>query len=223
MFTVEKIKSVQVRKLAVLGIAAILFASCTQVYFTEPQPPNTKSDALFPKEIRGTYILEEDTVHINIASYRYPEEYSKAIHTSELDTISGIRIEGNLVYDDEIPIEEGIPYRILNDTLYYNTVLYVEQQLSENFQIKQDGNFMVVNQKEEDEEHWTVYLLKKRRNGNISIYTVGDFGDKIDKFFGITEFEKIGKRSYLVEPTKKEFRKLIKKGLFVKSSDLVKV
>ncbi len=223
MFTVKKVKLLKINKLILMSIAAIFWSSCTNVYFSEPQPTNTASVRSFPKEIHGAYILEGDTIYIHKEGYQFPEEYAKAIPTNQLDTMRGIRIANQLIYDDSVPTEEGIPFKITNDTLYYKKTLYLEQPFSEAFIVKKEGDFMVVNQKEEGEEHWNVFLLKKRRNGNISLYAVGDFEEKIEKFFTITDFKELGKKSYLIAPTKREFKKLIKKGFFVKSGDLVKI
>lgn len=219
----EKRSPFRVHKLVAFAFAAIFFSACTTVYFTEAQPANQTALKAFPKEFRGTYEFEGDTFSVLKNGYRYPEEFSKTILMSEIDTMKGIRLTEDYIYDDAVPTEQGIPYRISNDTLYYQTVLQLTTSISETFQLKKEGKYLVFSQKEEDEMYYTVLLLKKRSNGNIRIYSVGDFDEKIEKFFDITDFEKIGKRSYVVEPSRAEFQKLIKKGLFVKGGEFVKV
>lgn len=41
-----------------------LFGGCTKVYFDQPQPKNAKALNVVPKELRGKWVLDEDTTYI---------------------------------------------------------------------------------------------------------------------------------------------------------------
>ena len=50
----------------------VLISSCVEVRFEQPQPAGIKAEKIFPADLQGTYIDENnDTLFINTVTYRF--------------------------------------------------------------------------------------------------------------------------------------------------------
>lgn len=218
------------KTISILLFLAVTFGGCTSIYFAEPQPRGTEVLESFPKDIQGIYIVDEeeekDTIHVEASRYTYPEIFEAHIPMGSLDSLTNIRIVDNLLYNDLLPIKHGITFNIENDTLHYRIKVRLSTYLSDSLILKRQGNIWVLNEKEEGKNYWNVYLIEKLKNKNLNLLTIGHFSTessvdpkieydgKLEDFYTITDFVQFEEGKYIVNPTAKEFKKLIKKGLF---------
>ena len=211
---------------------------CTSIYFEEPQPLNITELNSFPENIQGTYVPidgSEDTIFIKMYEYEYPEFYEKSIPMAAIDTLTDIRIMGDLVFDNALPTNNGINFTIRNDTLHYKIKLNTSTILSDSLVLKKFGKQLVLSIKVDGEKYWEVYLIKKDKNGYLRIFSTGEFSTdsvpdnkikndgQLKDYFSITHFKQIDDSNYLINPTEKEFKKLIRKDFFVEALRYKKV
>lgn len=209
--------------------AIILTCSCTRIYFEQPQPQGIKALSAFPEAVRGAYLADKDTFNIKEHEFTYTDFFDKSITLSEANSSPSIMIEDSLIHDKSSLEHEGAVYRKSNDTLYYRVKLRVSQVLSDSLVLKAYDRFWVLNEREDNKEVWNTYLLEKFENGDICIWSVGNFKTETNRdkkikyetelkdFYRITEFIKISEDEYLINPSSKEFKKLVKNDFFVKA------
>jgi len=214
----------------------IILESCSSIYFAQPQPQGGATLKSFPKEFQGSYIGEDkDTVYIKKNKYVYPEIFEKHIPMVKLDSLADVRIEDGLLFDDSIPTNKGIRFTITADTLHYRIKLNLSKFLSDSLVIKKHKGLLILNKKEKEENYWKVYLIEKLNNDDLRLSTIGNFKTEetpnqkikydgvLEDFYSITRFQKIDTSKYLINPTYKEFKKLLKKGLFAKWNEYKKI
>ena len=175
-------------------IVLLSLTSCLTIYFEQPQPAGSKVLTSFPAKMQGAYTSNDegkDTAYVLTDRYVFFENEEKFNGT------------------DTVEVE-----------------VLREEILSTNLVLKKQGKYYVLNDKEDGKDYWNVYLLNIQKNGDIAVMLTGDFETEEDtiqlndpkkslnEFFDITEFQKLDKNEYLVNPTRKEFKKLIKQGLF---------
>ncbi|TLX76984.1 hypothetical protein E9993_04675 [Labilibacter sediminis] len=227
------------KTLFITTFVLVFITSCTCVHFSEPQPKGSPVLNAFPKDYIGVYVSssekEKDTVYIHERFYEIPETYSEKIHIEKLNKHKNIKLKNNLLYNTSIPVDIGIPYSIKNDTLSYKINLLIPYYLSDSLQLKKLGKYFVLNQKDLYKEYWSVYLLSKQKDESIKLEMVGNFDtntdDKnktrydgnINDFFHITDFKEIENENYLINPSKRELKKLIRKDFFKELDVLLKV
>ncbi len=203
----------------------LMLGGCLTLQFEEPQPSGADVLQQFPKSFRGHYVFEDDTIEVGTNRVYYPEEYSKSIALSELEKTEELRVEDNLIYDSTLPTQEGVAFKVSNDTLRYETTLRLHYQLSDTLQLRKLGKWLIVNHKDEDDDYWDVYLLARKRK-DLILYVTGNFKvddrntkveteeRKLSEFFAITNFRKVSNKHYILNPTKKELKALIKADFF---------
>lgn len=211
----------------VIAILTVLSQSCTSIYFSVPQPKGSPDLASFPAAVQGTYTADEDldTLFIIGNGYQYPEEFERRIPMSDLDSVPEITFDGDLLFDSSLPEKRGIRFTISNDTLHYKVRLYVTRQLSDSLVLKKLGSWLILSEREKPDAYWEVYLIEKQAGGDLKAYAVKnlevedsesdrEYDGRLSDFYSITNFQKIGESDYLVDPSRRELKKLIKKGLF---------
>ncbi|UII32574.1 hypothetical protein LVD17_01805 [Fulvivirga ulvae] len=209
--------------------AIILTCSCTRIYFEQPQPLGAKALTAFPKDIRGAYLADNDTFYIKELEFTYTDLFDRSITQAEINSSSSVTVKDSLIYDKSSLYKTGFKYHITKDTLHYKVMLRVSQVLSDSLVLKAYDRFWVLNEREDNKEVWNTYLIEKFENGDICIWSVGNFKTETNRdgkikyqaelkdFYKITEFIKIGEDEYLINPTLKEFKMLIKNGFFIKA------
>ncbi|MEQ8241862.1 hypothetical protein [Fulvivirga sp.] len=218
--------------LAPLILAAIAFSSCTTIYFEQPQPSGDPALDGFPKSFQGSYFVKDgdqtDTLFVEKDKFIYPENFKKSLPAASLDTISTMRIANGLLYDDEVPIDYGIPFTENNDSIHYDIRVKMAKKLSEVLVLKKFGKLLVLNEKEENKNYWNAYLIEKLKNGDLQVSAVGNFkpegvedkkgnfDGELKDFYSITSFKKLTDDSFLINPDKKAFQQLFNKGFFKK-------
>lgn len=220
------------KSLLSLVFATLAFSSCTTVYFEQPQPSGEPALNGFPKSFQGAYFIKDgetiDTMFVESDKFVYPETFKKDLVKASLDTLTSIRITNGLLYDDEIPIDYGIPFTESNDTIRYDITIKIPKKLSEVLILKKFGKLLVLNEKEEKKDFWNSYLIEKLKDGSLQVSAVGNFktedsesttgkydGDLKD-FYSITPFTKLNDDAYSINPDKKAFQQLFDKGFFKK-------
>lgn len=220
-------------------ISTVVLSSCTTIYFEHPQPKGNASLKGFPKSFIGTYLIEDgkqvDTLTIEANRFIYPETFKKDFLVASLDSMTTIRIEDGLLYDDAVPISEGIPYTETNDSIHYNITIKLSKYLSDSLIIKQFGKGIVLNEKEAHSNYWNSYLIENLSDGSLQLFAVGNFKtedsenqkDKYDgelkDFFSITSFTKVSDNTYSIDPDEKTFQQLFDKEFFKKAAVYQKI
>ncbi len=239
MILLEKPTPSKMKKTYIILAFTLALNSCTTIYFKQPQPQSNAALKNFPLEFQGAYIPQEennqDTVYIMADKIIYPETYENFLPVSSLDSMVNIRIVGDSLYNSLIPIKHGIAFTITNDTLHYRLETKISMRLSDTLIIKKEGKYLVFNEKESGTEYWNVYLIEKLENENLRVLATGNFKTKehfnskqkydgnLKDFYGITNFVELDTTKYLIDPTVDEFRKLVKKGLFVEAQVYLKI
>lgn len=219
-----------------IGALAFLMGSCTSIYFEESQPRFKEAMSEFPGDLRGTYIMDGDTISINERVYDYPELFERSFALNEIDSFPEIRIEGELLIDESLPIKTGVAFKSDNDTIEYSVKIKMTKPLSEKLVLKSHGDYFVISEENEDiEGQWEIFLIKELKNGDLDLMSVGNFkpegiednnqsyDGELKEYVGITPFTKLSDRKYIINPTPKEFSQLIKKGFFVRVGTLARL
>ena len=211
------------RNILVLASLSVLLSSCFSVDFLVPQPQGAKNLTEFPKSIVGTYVMNGDTIEVKARSYTMVDEkYDENIAVTEIKNNDELRLTDDFIYDAGIDPELPLKYIIENDTVKYHYTKKVEFFLSDSVVIRKYKKFTVLNLREG--KNWTVILIARQKNANLHIAMIhdgeGEDGLTIaeDSLIGAIEtvckVTHTGESSYLINPSKTEFKKLIKIGAF---------
>lgn len=203
-----------------------LLTSCTTIYFEEPQPKGGKNLKSIPEKFHGEYRLsEEQDLYVNEFNYVVKSFESKKISIEEIHSNENIKITDSLVFDNDLKMGIGLPYKRINDSIFYNLLTIDTIFLSDSVILRKLKRNYVLNQTDSS-GYWNVMLIEKDKSGDLLISSVGLFDDSereesmlkpevdLEYFFDVTKFKKIGDKKYLIAPTKREFKKLMKKGFF---------
>ncbi|MBL4657919.1 MAG: hypothetical protein JKX73_07965 [Flavobacteriales bacterium] len=130
------------------------------------------------------------------------------------------KLIGNYLADDDTVVVTHKSYTMENETFY----------ISDSVVVKKFKKFYVVSVREE--QTWTVMLVEQQKSGDLAMYSISndDYPDgaNCNKDSLIAEMKKICKvkkrdHGYFAKPSKKEFKKLIKKDIFRPAGDLIKM
>jgi hypothetical protein len=219
------------KKIALILGILIIVASCKKadapadaftLYFEAPQPINDSELDRFPNKFKGLYMNSDSTfLRINENTVQYEWYYNLMIHKRELDSL--IRkydiVDGKLIikdtnqkYDmiykgDSIQLEEK---KI--DTLfrfsYYNKAKRIDGKLVLN---KRDSIF------------WTVRILSIENDVlRINNILLMDDLEKLDSITAIKS-QKLDSTSFVVKPTRREFKSVLKLKNFGYQQEFKKV
>ena len=219
-----------------IATLAFFMGSCTSIYFEEPQPRFKEAMLEFPSDLRGTYVMDGDTISINEREYDYPELFERSFAINEIDSFPEIRFEGELLIDETLPIKTGVEFKTDNDTIEYSVKIKLTKPLSEKLILKSHGDYYTISEQNEDiEGQWEVFLIEELKSGDLDLLSVGNFkpegiedssqsyDGELKDYTGITPFTKLSDRKFIINPTPKEFSQLIKKGFFVRVGTLVRL
>lgn len=163
--------------------------SCDTIYFTRPQPIDSKNIYEFPKKIRGVYtnnsrdrnITDWDSIIITKDYFRSVEFSDQKISKHFIDTSSYFILLDNKIYNfdnkDEIILSGGFPYTILRDTIFYKEKKITEIILSKKAFLRQvSKNNYILNFRPEqknwaefNENWWIICLIQITDNGNTIV------------------------------------------------------
>ena len=212
-------------KIQLIIILSLLFTSCTTIFFEEAQPFGVNSLESFPTKLQGKFISETDTFIVEEKKYSFPLVYEDKISMDSVNVDPTLTIKDGLFYSEDIPLKTGIKYTIENDSLHYKKQIRAYKTLSDSLILKKFKKYYVLSELNNEYKYWTVMLIRTA-NDDLEVNMVGylkteddsgpdeDYDARLDQFFKITEFKKIESHTYLTNPSKSEFKKLVDKGLF---------
>ena len=184
-----------------LLIVLMLLSSCNDFYFKNPQPLHGKELKAIPDELIGTYMEKEaDTVK----------------HVNE-DPLIITRNSYHLKTSDP-----GAQDMKLSGTLQKGKVV-----------LKKLDDFYVLSQKVPNpinssrDSVWEVYVLEYRNN-QLNLYNLASEGqepkiDSIKEITSVKEEKEGNEKYYLINPSNKQFKKLLINNLYRKEGEFNKI
>ena len=107
------------KNLQILFLSGVLYFAAGCVHFVNPQPIDQPEEKVFPREYRGTYVADKDTIRIE--AKRYYSSFERSFYGSVHD-FDAVRIKGNKAYfidaeDEQNPIGYGVIQRQWGDSI----------------------------------------------------------------------------------------------------------
>ena len=178
-------------------------------YFESPQPINDSELNIFPSKFKGLY-MTQDSTFLRIDDDRILREYfyKFKVHRKEMDSLKSEYnlVDGKLITKDT---KEKFDIKVVGDSIELsqkNTdVLY---RLSYNQKAKRiDGNLVISTR---DSVFWETEIVSLENNvlRFKSIYQPEDLA-KLDSVTAI-KGKMLDSLSYLMKPTRKEFKSILK-------------
>lgn len=170
-----------------IGSFALILTACQPFYLTSPQPYDSKNIYEFPKEYRGLMINKDsssysfdqmDTIIIG-KNYFIIKDYKQtnAIAKKEIDSSKTYLIKNNKIYIksnyEEIPLSEGYPYKLINDTIYFNARDITKVMLSHDTFLRKVANYYILNTSN-NSTWWFLYLIKKKADNKLEVYILDE-------------------------------------------------
>ncbi len=177
-----------------LSFISFLLTSCSTVVFEKAMPAKGKQLKTFPKEMQGVY-LTPDSTKLEITATT-----AKEIKETNTPTISLIDID--LAQKDVLKKKDNIYYLNMEDNGMYFVIMF------EHFDNKLEVYSIVLDEKKtgKSEEE----IIKEIK--------------KITKVKAHKQEDALGNSTvYILNPSQKEFEKLIQQGLFVKLGTMTKI
>jgi hypothetical protein len=182
---------------------------CFIFYFENPQPENDTEMDHFPASFRGVYV-DKDSTFLRIEEdriiYKYFWKYK--IHKTQFDSIKGeYQIAGNQLTDKDTN-EKSYTNTIGDSIEFTNTSIDTFFRLSYYNKLKRIDGKLILSKK--DSIFWTTEImsLNNKTLKIKEIYLPGDL-KKLDSITAIKGI-KIDSMSYLLKPTRAEFKKILK-------------
>lgn len=148
------------------------YTSCDNLYFNVPQPIDAKNSYEFPKEYRGKWIEEEDTIIIGKNYFIYKDyKQTHSIALNDLDTATYLLKHSKIYIKEkysEIPLSEGYPYAIKNDTIHFKASEIYSFPLSKHNFLRKVNNNYIVNSTDKN-NWWYLYLIQPKNDSMLYI------------------------------------------------------
>jgi hypothetical protein len=219
-------------KYFLISLVFLTVASCTSIFFSEPQPVNGKIFKTFPRQVQGVWLYEgeKDTVAIT--------ETSVNIHGIDTTCYKKSSLDSNYRYF----VKNGFLYIVeSNDTLVSKliaqgkdticTVEYEEEsyQLSDSIIMKKISRNAYIINSMNAKNRWELILLEVNKEGlqfrylsDNAVDLINDISNEIhiDTLYNTTsddsDLNLLSKYDLFIEKgmTKREFKRLIKQGGF---------
>lgn len=208
------------KKIFLILVLIVLVFSCKKIrmrpcpdcfifYFENPQPENDAEMDHFPARFRGIY-MDKDSTFLRIEEdrimYKYFWKYK--IHKTEFDSIKGeYKIVGNQLTNKDTN-EKSYMNAIGDSIEFNNTSIDTFFRLSYSHKLKRINNQLVLSTK--DSIFWRIELMSL--NNKILRIKEIYLPDDLKKLDSITVIngEKLDSMSYLLKPTRPEFKKILK-------------
>ncbi|SNR55310.1 hypothetical protein [Flavobacterium sp. ov086] len=208
------------KKIVLILVLLVVLTSCKKIrmrpcpdcfifYFESPQPNNDSEMDHFPIRFRGVYI-DKDSTFLRIEEdrmiYKYFWKYK--IHKTEFDSIKQqYKIVGNEVTNKDT--NEKSSLHKIGDSIEFTTVsIDTFFRLSYYHKLKRIDGQLIMSMK--DSIFWRINFLSLKNNKLRikEIYLPGDL-KKLDSVTSI-KGEKLDSMSYLIKPTRNEFKRMLK-------------
>ena len=212
------------KNLIILAAIGMFFSSCFSVDFIAPQPADVENQEVFPARLLGTYLVENDTAWAYPNSFKVLDKtIEEVIPLAEAKADSDLIFKGDLLYDKKIGADIPLSYTIKDEVVFYKYLKYDEHFLNDtSVVLRKFKKYWVLNLREGLK--WQVLLITPQKDGNLTLSTINDdsYDDGrafqsdslIKKIESICRVRHISENSYMVHPSKKEFKQLINKGIF---------
>lgn len=221
------------KKMSFLFVLFVLLVSCTQsateaipdgnnFYFENPQPINDSELSSIPNKFKGIY-MNTDSVYLNITDniIFYERENKFRFHKNQIDSLKEYFevVNGKYISKDKKEIfnsknvGDSIEFGSKNrDTIF---------KFSETQRAKRINGFLVLNQK--DLIYWKVKLISLNKN-TLTIKQLYS-EDDLKRMDSITKIhsKKLDSLSYIISPSRKEFKSFNEIKDFGYDSKFIKV
>ena len=202
-------------------LLALLLISCKEplVQFSETQPENSRSLKFFPNKLIGNYYDSENEIDLEITNSMIIKK-STLKDTFNVKVLSEVEVlKGNTLVNTKT--FEKTFVKKLNDTLFTN-VLFKDTIFSINKEnvLKKMKGYYFLNIKH-SENNWVVKKLYLK-NGLLNLNDIST-KEEIEMLEEITETKKDSSETFVIKPTKKQFREFVKKNGFSKGEVYIKI
>lgn len=179
------------------------------LYFENPQPINDSELNGFPSRFKGLYV-DKDSIFIRIEEDRILKEYffKNRIHRSFLDSL---KQEFDIVGNQLIEKGNHMKYDIIS---IGDSLEIIRKEIDTIFRFSYNEKAKVINGhlvvSKRDSVFWRITIISLQKNILKMKYI--DFADDVKKLDSITAIKgkKIDSLSYLIKPTRSEFKKILK-------------
>ncbi|MEL6256468.1 MAG: hypothetical protein AAFR87_30980 [Bacteroidota bacterium] len=209
----------------ILLIVATLFSSCQSLYFSQAQPKGVAPFTHMPAELQGNYLSlgeqgigEEIIYHVHQDGFTIFEEYEVEIPLDSLEAEDvKYELRDSLIFIEDLPIDEnGFPYKIEGDSIFFSFYRWDEQKLGMDLVISKDKGFYYLSTRNEDGKGWEVMQLERLRNGDLAVWMVNPKEEEklMREVLGAQKIEAKKDGDWKADPSKGKLRKYIKQGGF---------
>ncbi len=203
----------------------IVVVACNPtVVFREPQPDGSKDLSEFPKKIRGYYMsVDDSSLHIIATDAildKYIEELSEEVSVllddEDLDLVQDtlIMLDMNLRFPVTLRNDSVFGLIEINDTVFSLTRGDRLRKLKKNYFLNILGDSL-----------WMVYKLTFDRKGQAFLCDINE-ETEMEIFKQNSQVEVLTNKDgdpekYILAPTKKEFKALLKLGTFTDTTQYI--
>ncbi len=222
------------KKLSLLFVLFVLLVSCKDVtnsevipdgnnfYFENPQPINDSELSSIPNKFQGTYI-NSDSLYLNITNniIFYESETKFRFHKNEVDSLKEYYdvVDGKYISKDK--------KEIINSKKVGDSIEFASKNIDTIFNFsdlqkaKRINGDLVLSKK--DSIYWKIKLMSLNKNTVTIKELYSD--DDLKRMDSITKIhsKKIDSLSYIISPSRSEFKRFSKVKNFGFDSKFVKV
>lgn len=214
------------RNLLYLLFIAMLFACNPTVVFREPQPEGKKDLGSFPARYRGTYMEIDDSSVFIITAERIFEKHEEFLADPEEEILEDTDIE--LIGDTLIIKEMDLRFPVIrrNDSVFGLVVLYdTVFDLKGAGRLRKLGKNYFLNLP--NDSLWMVLKLQFGRSGRAYLCDI-DHEKEAEIFeqhcnVEIQPDKKGNPKRYIMAPTSKELRTLLKLETFTDTTEYIRI
>jgi hypothetical protein len=147
----------------------MIAASCTVIYFDQPQPVDARNLRKVPKSLRGQWVKvsESDSSFIQIDKKNYSsrEVSYYRIPLRSIESSAKYKLLDGKIFNLEEDAQRGYPYRLSNDTVFFSEWSEGIITLSDSALLRKGRGCYLLNLK--TELGWEIFMLRKGTGGKI--------------------------------------------------------
>ena len=212
----QKYTAMTPKSLFLIVFLPIVFIGCNPVYFTHPQPVNSKNSYEFPAKYQGVWMDGEDTIAISKNIYKSVSYRNLNLKKSFADTSSFHVLRNEKIYfvneEDRSKLTGGFDYSVVNDTIFYKSRDVVEVFLGGTNFLRKVADKHILNIKS-NEGWWELVLIEKSKDGSLIGRRISlENLESHQEVKPIWQFESVA--YFDVKWTEQELSQLIKAGCF---------
>lgn len=192
----------------------LLTVSCVSIYFNKPQPIDSKNIKKFPKNMRGTWVSDGDTVTVRKKTFRKVEWAYESISRAEIDSNESLIIKNNQLFDLESDSSKGYYYKVHDDSFLVYIPQIIEYKLDEKVLFRRVPEKYYTLNVNVDSIWWDVFLIERLGNGTVVVrYPQKKELDILETILGNEDLEIVITHYVEDEFTTSEFQKFWNVGL----------